>query len=55
MKIGEIENTGEAMMRLAEYLSDEHCEITADEILDELTGRLICEEDAGEVRVYLST
>ena len=55
MTNNDIKQIGESLMTLAEHLTDIDCEITANEILDELSGRLICEEEASEVRTYLST
>lgn len=46
---------GQMLIDLAEQLSDEVCEITADEILGRLEGRSISEEDAGKVFQWMNT
>jgi len=45
---------GDNLIELAELLSDDVCEVTADEILENIESRSICEEDAGEIKRYLS-
>ena len=53
----EIDSTevGKAIMKLAEQLTVDDCEITTDEILDVIEGRLMSVEEVGSVRAYLAT
>ena len=55
MTRNDIKDAGENLMALAEIFSCEEVEIIADEILEELSGRIICEEDACDIKAYLST
>ncbi len=46
---------GENLICLAELLSDEDCEITAKELLENIEGRAISKDDALLIRIWLST
>ena len=48
-------NIGNALIHLADLLTDNDEEVAADEILENLTGQFISEEEAGEIKNYLST
>lgn len=55
MTRNEAKQVGEYLIDIAELLSDTECPITADELLENITGRSISEEDAGEIKEYLSS
>jgi len=46
---------GDILVQLAESLTVEECEITADELLENIEGRSLSVEETGSVREYLST
>lgn len=48
-------NIGDALINLADLLTNFDEEVTPDEILEDITGKSISEEDAGEVNQYLAT
>ncbi len=52
---GKVNEIGDTLMELAELVSEDDCEITADELLENITGRAITVEDAGGIAAYLST
>ena len=49
-----IEKAGFAVKHLAESLSTSDCEISTDEILENIEGRAISMEDAGNIREYIT-
>ena len=57
MKRDSIKRIGDNLIDLAELLTDGDvdCIITADELLENITGRSISEEEAGDIKVYLSS
>ena len=51
----DVKRTGESLMELAESLTLDDSEVTADEIVDKLEGRLLSAEEAGDIRRWLNT
>ena len=51
----DVEKVGQAIMKLAELMTVQDAEMTADEILNVMEGRLMASEEAGNVRAYLNT
>ncbi len=44
---------GQCLIDLAEILTDDDCVINAGELLENITGHSISEEDAGDIKEYL--
>lgn len=57
MTNNDVKQAGDKLIELAELLTDgdTHYMITADELLENITGRSISEEQAGQIKVYLNT
>ena len=49
------EKVGQALIELAELMTVEDAEMTADELVNAMEGRVMAAEEAGCVREYLST
>ncbi len=50
----QIKEVGDLLIDLADKLSHEDCEITSNELLENIAGRSISEESAGHIKDYLS-
>jgi len=50
-----IKKVGDSLIDLAESLSSDDCEITANELLENIAGRSISYEDATHIDRYLSS